>query len=91
VPAAGGDDPLNAEDDDDDDALHAALDEGDDLADVDDHEEIDLDTITNVIYGQFDKVHRSKAKWRVNLKSCVATINGIDYVLKKINGEMNFS
>jgi hypothetical protein len=66
------------------------LNEGDDLADVDDHEEIDEDLIKDVMLGQFEKVHRSKAKWKVNLKNCVATINGVDYLLKKVTGEMNF-
>jgi hypothetical protein len=66
------------------------LNEGDDLADVDDHEEIDEDLIKDVVLGQFEKVHRSKAKWKVNLKNCVATINGVDYLLKKVTGEMNF-
>jgi hypothetical protein len=67
------------------------LNEEDDLADADDHEEVDEDAIKNVILGQFDKVHRTKAKWRINLKNCVATINGTDYLLKKITGEMNFA
>jgi hypothetical protein len=67
------------------------LNEEDDLADADDHEEVDEDAIKNVILGQFDKVHRTKAKWRINLKNCVATINGTDYLLKKVTGEMNFA
>jgi len=66
------------------------LNEADDLADVDDHEEIDEDLIKDVVLGQFEKVHRSKAKWKVNLKNCVATVNGVDYLLKKVTGEMNF-
>lgn len=73
--------------DNDDDLLN----EEDDLADADDHEEVDEDSIKNVILGQFDKVHRTKAKWRINLKNCVATVNGRDYLLKKITGEMNFA
>lgn len=75
-PGAGGSDDLN---------------EDDDLADVDDHEEIDEDSIRNVMLGQFEKVHRSKAKWRINLKNTVATVNGRDYLFKKVTGEMNFS
>lgn len=67
------------------------LNEEDDLADVDDHEEINEDSIKDVVLGQFEKVQRSKAKWKINLKNCVATINGRDYLLKKVTGEMNFS
>ena len=79
------DDPLGPGDDSGDE-----LNEADDLADVDDHEEIDEESIKDVVLGQFEKVHRSKAKWKVNLKNCVATINGVDYLLKKVTGEMNF-
>lgn len=93
----GGGDDLG---DDDEDDFHAELNEGDDLADVDDHGEIDEESITNVVLGQFDKVQRSKAKWRINLKNCVATLKvkgedgreeTRDYVFKKVTGEMNFS
>jgi Transcription factor IIA, alpha/beta subunit len=90
--AAGGDDD---EDEEDEEGIGPGdsgdeLNEADDLADVDDHEEIDEEAINEVVLGQFEKVHRSKAKWKVNLKNCVATINGVDYLLKKVTGEMNF-
>lgn len=84
---AGDDEAVGPGDSGDGDELG----EADDLADVDDHEEIDEDAIKDVILGQFDKVHRSKAKWRINLKNCIATIGGRDYVLKKVTGEMNFT
>jgi hypothetical protein len=73
------------------DAEEAELGEEDDLADVDDHEEIDEDAVKNVVLGTFEKVHRSKAKWRLNLTNCVANVNGRDYLLKKLVGELNFS
>lgn len=74
-----------------DDSEIDELNEDDDLADVDDHEKIDESGIKNVILGQFERVHRSKSKWKVNLKSCVGHINGKDYLFKKMTGEMDFS
>jgi len=74
-----------------DDSELDELNEDDDLADVDDHEQIDESGIKNVILGQFERVHRSKSKWKVNLKSCVGHINGKDYLFKKMTGEMDFS
>lgn len=67
------------------------LGEEDDLADVDDHEEIDEDDVKNRILGTFEKVHRTKSKWKLNLKNCVATINGKEYLFKKIAGDLDFA
>jgi hypothetical protein len=36
------------------------------------------------------QVTRSKTKWKVQLKQCLVTMNGRDYVLGKASGEMNF-
>lgn len=55
-----------------------------------DDEEVDEDAVANVVLGQFEKVQRSKAKWKVALRDCVATIEGRDYLLRKATGEMNF-
>lgn len=74
-----------------DDSEIDELNEDDDLADVDDHEKIDESGINNIILGQFERVHRSKSKWKVNLKSCIGHINGKDYLFKKMTGEMDFS
>eukprot|EP00887_Chlorella_sp_A99_P006838 scaffold2.g6838.t1 len=65
------------------------LNEADDLAGVDD-EEVDEDAVANVVLGQFEKVQRSKARWKVVLKDCVATIEGRDYLLRRTTGEMMF-
>jgi transcription initiation factor TFIIA large subunit len=83
--AADGEEALGAGDDDDDEALG----EDDDLADVD-AEEVDEGDVRNVVTGVFDKVHRAKGRWKVFAKHCVATINGRDYLLKKVTGEMQF-
>lgn len=72
--------------DDDEDALNAA----DDLNDEDDLEEINEDDIPHVIVGQYEKVQRSKAKWKIVMKGCVGTVNGKDILLKKFTGEATF-
>lgn len=78
-------------------AAHTSLgdDDGEDLNDLDDlagvdDDEIDESSVKDVIVGMFDKVHRSKNKWKVNLKDCVVTIKGRDYLLKKATGDMSF-
>lgn len=42
------------------------------------------------LLGQFDKVHRSKARWKVNLRHCILQLDGRDYLLHKATGEFNF-
>jgi len=74
-----------------DDSEIDELNEKDDLADVDNLDKIDESKVKNVVLGQFERVHRSKNRWKVNLKGCVANINGKDYLFKKLTGEMDFS
>jgi hypothetical protein len=74
-----------------DDSEIDELNEDDDLADVDNLDKIDESKVKNVVLGQFERVHRSKNRWKVNLKGCIANINGKDYLFKKLTGEMDFS
>ena len=48
------------------------------------------DEVKDCMLGQFDKVQRSKARWRVGFKDCILTLGGRDYLLHKVTGEMNF-
>lgn len=36
------------------------------------------------------QVSRTKARWKVQLKDCIITAHGRDYLVHKANGEMNF-
>lgn len=94
------DGPADDDDEDEEDDLLGSdlddseideLNEKDDLADVDNLDEIDESKVKNMVLGQFERVHRSKNRWKVNLKGCVANINGKDYLFKKLTGEMDFS
>jgi hypothetical protein len=86
----GEDDELGS--DLDDSEIDANLNENDDLADVDNLAgRIDEKNVSNSILGLFDRVHRSKSKWKVTLRGCVANINGRDYLFKKLIGDFDFS
>jgi transcription initiation factor TFIIA large subunit len=53
-------------------------------------DEVDEAAVTNVVLGQFEKVQRSKSKWKVVLKDCILTLNGRDYLVRRCTGEMDF-
>jgi len=53
-------------------------------------DEVDEAAVSNVVLGQFEKVQRSKSKWKVVLKDCVLTLNGRDYLVHRCTGEMDF-
>jgi len=44
----------------------------------------------NVIVCQYDKISRTKNKWRFTLKSGVMNIEGRDYVFSKATGEADW-
>lgn len=69
---------------------HPELNEDDDLDEVDHAGSGSDEPLPDMVLGQFDKVHRSKARWKVNLRHCVLQLNGKDYLLHKATGEFNF-
>lgn len=69
------DEPLNENDDDDD------------LDDVDQGE--DLNT-QHLVLAQFDKVTRTKSRWKCYLKDGIMHINNKDILFNKANGEFDF-
>lgn len=52
---------------------------------------MDEAAVADVVLGQFEKVQRSKSKWKIVLKDCVLTLAGRDYLVRKCTGEMDFS
>ncbi|CAB3372649.1 Hypothetical predicted protein [Cloeon dipterum] len=89
----------DAEDDDDDDVDSAKddsageesggneeepLNSGDDVSDEDVAEQFDTD---NVVVCQYDKVTRSRNKWKFYLKDGIMNLNGRDFVFQKANGD----
>ncbi|XP_022864010.1 transcription initiation factor IIA large subunit-like isoform X1 [Olea europaea var. sylvestris] len=69
------DEPLNEDDDDDD------------LDDVD--QGVDLNT-AHLVLAQFDKVTRTKSRWKCNLKDGIMHINNKDILFNKATGEFEF-
>ncbi|PKA63222.1 hypothetical protein AXF42_Ash017690 [Apostasia shenzhenica] len=69
--------PLNEDDDDDNDS--------DDF----DHGEEEQST-QHLVLAQFDKVTRTKSRWKCTLKDGIMHINNRDILFNKANGEFNF-
>ncbi|KAL8531150.1 hypothetical protein ACS0TY_007966 [Phlomoides rotata] len=83
TPAPVQSDP--GDDDDDDEPLNE--DDDDDLDDVDQGE--DLNT-THLVLAQFDKVTRTKSRWKCTLKDGIMHINNKDILFNKATGEFDF-
>ncbi|KAL6967586.1 hypothetical protein U1Q18_033394 [Sarracenia purpurea var. burkii] len=70
------DEPLNENDDDDD--LDDDVDQGDDL------------NTQHLVLAQFDKVSRTKSRWKCTLKDGIMHINNKDIPFNKAMGEFDF-
>nr|XP_057944228.1 transcription initiation factor IIA subunit 1 [Doryrhamphus excisus] len=60
------------------------LNSGDDVSDEEGQELFDTE---NVVVCQYDKIHRSKNKWKFHLKDGIMNLNGRDYVFSKAIGD----
>lgn len=82
------DDDLDKEDDEDLDGEGGAeeepLNSEDDVTDEDASDLFDTD---NVVVCQYDKITRSRNKWKFYLKDGIMNISGKDYVFQKSNGD----
>lgn len=45
------------------------------------------ENIADTLICTFEKVQRTKNKWKLNLKDGVLTVNGKDYLFQRANGE----
>ncbi|KAF9897218.1 transcription factor IIA subunit alpha, partial [Lobosporangium transversale] len=73
---------VDGEDDEDDDTgLGSDLDDSDN--DMDDESD-------NIVLCQYDKVSRTKSKWKCVLKDGIMLINGRDYLFHKANGDFEW-
>ncbi|KAH7838588.1 hypothetical protein Vadar_028692 [Vaccinium darrowii] len=73
-------------DDDDDEPLNED-DDDDELDDLDQGEELNTQ---HLVLAQFDKVTRTKSKWKCALKDGIMHINNDDILFNKANGEFDF-
>ncbi|KAJ9596152.1 hypothetical protein L9F63_027225, partial [Diploptera punctata] len=60
------------------------LNSGDDVSDEDPSDLFDTD---NVVVCQYDKITRSRNKWKFYLKDGIMNLSGKDYVFQKANGD----
>mmetsp|Transcript_37985 Transcript_37985/g.63864 ORF Transcript_37985/g.63864 Transcript_37985/m.63864 type:complete len:210 (+) Transcript_37985:77-706(+) len=56
----------------------------------DDDDDDDEPETSHLVLAQFDKVNRTKSKWKCNLKDVVLHLNGRDYTFSRANGEFEF-
>jgi len=69
------------EEDEDDTGLGSDLD--------DDEEDMDEES-PNIVLCQYDKVSRTKSKWKCVLKDGIMLINGVDHLFHKANGDFEW-
>jgi len=62
------------------------LNSGDDVSDNEDSND-KLYEIDNVVVCQYDKITRSRNKWKFHLKDGIMNLNGTDFVFQKANGD----
>ncbi|XP_043911260.1 stonin-1-like [Protopterus annectens] len=74
----------SSEDDNESEVEEDPLNSGDDVSE---QEVPDLFDTDNVIVCQYDKIHRSKNKWKFYLKDGVMSFGGKDYIFSKAIGE----
>ncbi|XP_048231692.1 transcription initiation factor IIA large subunit isoform X2 [Ricinus communis] len=74
-------------DDDDDEPLNEDDDDDDDLDDVDQGEDMNTQ---HLVLAQFDKVTRTKSRWKCTLKDGIMHINNKDILFNKATGEFDF-
>jgi transcription initiation factor TFIIA large subunit len=91
--AEGNDVGDELDDDDDDDGNEEGRDDPNPLCsddDVSEDEPAELFDTENVVVCQYDKISRTKNKWRFTLKSGVMNIEGHDYVFSKATGDADW-
>lgn len=70
-------------------AQAVGLEDDEELGNSDDLDDEEPET-ANVVLAQFDKVNRTKSRWKCNLKDGIMNLNGRDIVFHKANGEFDF-
>ncbi|KAF9958644.1 transcription factor IIA subunit alpha [Mortierella alpina] len=59
-------------------------------SDLDDDEEDMDEESPNIVLCQYDKVSRTKSKWKCVLKDGIMLINGVDHLFHKANGDFEW-
>ncbi|KAJ2498136.1 transcription factor IIA subunit alpha [Coemansia sp. RSA 1972] len=87
-------DGASDDDDDDDDGIKGEAPEDAINSDLDDSDEDEAEDgseeIEHMVLCQYDKVTRSKNKWKCVLRDGIMLINGRDYLFQKANGDFEW-
>ncbi|XP_010520257.1 PREDICTED: transcription initiation factor IIA large subunit-like [Tarenaya hassleriana] len=75
------------DEEDDDESLNEDDDDEDDLDDINDEEDMNTQ---HLVLAQFDKVTRTKSRWKCTLKDGIMHINNKDILFNKATGEFDF-
>ncbi|KAI0233337.1 transcription factor IIA subunit alpha [Massospora cicadina] len=91
IPQVDGEDDLDNDldvklEENDEDAINSDLDDSDE-GEADDAEK---DGVEHIILCQYDKVSRTKNRWRCSLKDGIILVNGKDYLFNKATGEFQW-
>ncbi|KAL5130162.1 Transcription initiation factor IIA subunit 1 [Glycine soja] len=86
TPAPVAQNEVDEEDDDDDEPLN----ENDDDDDLDDLDQGEDQNTHHLVLAQFDKVTRTKSRWKCTLKDGIMHINNKDILFNKATGEFEF-
>ncbi|XP_047332896.1 transcription initiation factor IIA large subunit-like [Impatiens glandulifera] len=86
TPAIIAQNDVGDDDDDDDEPLNEDDDE-DDLDDVDQGEDVNTQ---HLVLAKFEKVTRTKSRWKCTLKDGIMHLNNKDILFNKANGEFDF-
>ncbi|XP_006654234.1 transcription initiation factor IIA subunit 1-like [Oryza brachyantha] len=88
TPAVGTPKPRNDAGDDDEPPLNEDDDDDDELDDLEQGE--DEPNTQHLVLAQFDKVTRTKNRWKCTLKDGIMHLNGRDVLFNKATGEFDF-
>ncbi|KAL6619985.1 hypothetical protein ACP70R_032075 [Stipagrostis hirtigluma subsp. patula] len=88
TPAAGTPKPRNDAGDDDEPPLNEDDDDDDELDDLEQGD--DEPNTQHLVLAQFDKVTRTKNRWKCTLKDGIMHLNGRDVLFNKATGEFDF-
>ncbi|XP_038046168.1 transcription initiation factor IIA subunit 1-like isoform X1 [Patiria miniata] len=83
----GDEDDENEDNEDANDVEEESLNSDDDVSDEDPEELFETD---NVVVCQYDKISRSRNRWKFHLKNGIMNLKGRDYVFFKATGDANW-
>ena len=63
-------------------------DDEEELSSLNDDSDEEQDNYSDFLIAQYDKVHRVKGKWRINLRDVILHCENKEYIFDKVTGEL---